>query len=177
MLRICWTLTVTYPAFCLRVQATTIYTKEASAHSVLFATSKEWTRYWPTDSRCFWSSIWFKKLNDAYIFSSHHNQGMYKELTPCLFTCVLRHAFNAIISSTYRSHSPIASDTCYLEAGGARKFIIGKGLKLSMLLNSDLVLHVLQFHVRPTFLNVSGSITCRSNMLYNLQTPGKRYIV
>lgn len=42
----------------------------------------------------------------------------------------------------YRSHSPIARDTCHLEAGEARKLIIGKGLKLSMLLNSGLVLCV-----------------------------------
>lgn len=67
---------------------------------------------------------------------------MYKELTPCFLTCAVRHAFNAIICSTYRSHSPIVSDTCHLEAGEVRKFIIGKGLKLSMLLNSDLVLDV-----------------------------------
>lgn len=102
---------------------------------------------------------------------------MYKELTQCLFTFVLRHAFNAIICSRYRSYSPVASLTCHLEAGGARKFIIGKGLKLSMLLNANLVLHVLQFHIRPTFLNVFGSIASILMMLYNLQTPDKGYIV
>lgn len=83
------------------------------------------------------------KVKMMRIFSlSRHIQGMLKELTPCFLACAVRHVFDAIICSLYRSHSPIARDTCHLEAGEARKFIIGKGLKLSMLLNSDLVLCV-----------------------------------
>lgn len=50
----------------------------------------------------------------------NHIQGMYKELTPRVLTCAVRHVFYAIRSSTYRSHSPIASDTCHFEAGEAR---------------------------------------------------------
>lgn len=102
------------------------------------------TRHCPADSRYFSlkrklkhrphvSTLGFlfdlKSKNCLYFLYSNHIQGMYKGLNPSFLTWAVRHAFYAIRSSTYRSHSPVASDICHFESSEARKVIIGKGLK------------------------------------------------
>lgn len=85
----------------------------------------------------------------------------------------------AIKSSTYRSHSPIVSDTCYFVTAEARKFIIGEGLKHTH--DSELPLgnsgcasaSCLEF--RPAVLNVFGSVNPKYKMTYTLVRKIKAY--